>query len=91
MSDFFPISSVDRREEMIRLHNAVKNNVAGAIPIPELKDDGELPDQTGHKHKRTAPPTEDKAAATDTLLGNGTQDDGGLADDDDAHSIDVTV
>ncbi|MGB8602955.1 MAG: hypothetical protein WCD42_12245 [Rhizomicrobium sp.] len=91
MSDFFPISSVDRREEMIRLHNAVKNNVAGAIAIPELKDDGELPDQPGHKHKRTTPPADENTAAADSLPGNGTVDDGGLADDDDAHSIDVTV
>lgn len=86
MSDFIAISSVDRREEMARLHKAAKNNVVQTSASPELEADGELQDQSGGKHKRQ----HGQQAAPGTTQ-TGAMDDGGLPDDEAPHSFDVTV
>lgn len=84
MGELSGISSVDRREEMARLHKAVKN-VTQTSPSADLTADGELQNQPDDKRKRRA-----HLGAPEDLIRQ--QDDGTLDDEDGtSHSFDVTV
>lgn len=79
MSDFLPISSVDRREEMTRIHRTAQSNVVQSSDSQRLSpDDKTGGDDNGKKNKRYKGLPEDL-------------DDGGVEDAPDPHSFDVTV
>lgn len=79
MSDFLPISSVDRREEMTRIHRTAQSNVVQSSESQRLSPDGEAGDKTGGKKGKRY------KGLPDNL------DDGGVDDNTDPHSFDVTV
>lgn len=84
MGDLSGISSVDRREEMARLHRAAKN-VTQTSPSADLTADSDLQNQSGGKHKRPQ-----QHGPADDLVRQ--QDDGTLDDDGGtSHSFDVIV